>query len=600
MDRDALAVIVAVAGPDSDGELRREADHPEVAVVLGGTGLASNRLVDRDPGERACGGAALHDALEDLRCGVGHARVDDLLARVLMLVDGSAVPVLDLRDCDRIAVDAAGSDRGVGLCHLQGRHARRSEGDRRNSGQVGIDTHLLGGGDDVVGTDDEGDLRVAGIGGELRRTGKRDDAVIVVAVVFDTPGRRGLQRARAVEDDRRVHALLDGCDEGECLERGAWLPEAVGRDIVLVRVIVSAADHGLDVAGRRIDSDHGGIEVGVADGAELVGDSLLCGILHSGVERRIDLEAALEDRVGIEVLGQDGLDVVRPVRIGAALIKHACALVERQRLCHRLVMLFLRDVACREHAVEDGVPALCRCFGVRERIVGGRRLREAGERRCLGKRQVGSILVEIRDRGSLDAVCAMAVVDGVEVHHEDLVLRVRLLHLDGDIGLADLALDRVVELLVGEHRVAHELLRDRGSALGAAAELHDDGADNALRVDAVMLVEADVLRVDRALEDIRGHLVDRDGAAVLHIELCYHVAIRVIDLRRLCCQVGVCRRIVRQVLEPRVHKRVHRHGERDRKHRYEAEDADDRERDGMGLGMLVSASGANAHEFPLS
>ena len=257
MDRDALTVIVAVAGPDGDGELRREADHPEVAVVLGGTGLASNRLVDRDLGERACGGAALHDALEDLRCGVGHARVDDLLARVLMLVDGIAVPVLDLRDCDRIAVDAAGSDRGVGLCHLQRRHARRSEGDRRNSGQVGIDAQLLGCRDDVVSADDEGDLRIAGVGGKLRSAGKRDDAVIVVVVVLDTPGRRGLKRARAVEDDGRAHALLEGCDERERLERGTWLPEAVGGDIVLVLVVVAAADHGLDVAGRRIDCDHG-------------------------------------------------------------------------------------------------------------------------------------------------------------------------------------------------------------------------------------------------------------------------------------------------------------------------------------------------------
>ena len=81
----------------------------------------------------------------------------------------------------------------------------------------------------------------------------------------------------------------------------------------------------------------------------------------------------------------------------------------------------------------------------------------------------------------------MAKVDSVEVHHEDLFFGVDLLHLDGDVCLADLTLERVVKLLVGEDRVAHELLGDGGSALVAAGELHHHGAHDAVEVDAVVL-----------------------------------------------------------------------------------------------------------------
>ena len=270
----------------------------------------------------------------------------------------------------------------------------------------------------------------------------------------------------------------------------------------------------------------------------------------------------MEDGVLVEVLQEQGLDVVREVGVGALRVDDL-PLVERERLRLGLVVLLQGDVARGEHAVEDRVAALDGGLGVLGGVVVGRRLRQAHEQRGLGQGQVLGVLVEVGDGGGLDAVGGVAVVDGVEVHHQDLFLGVRLLHLDGDVGLAHLALEDLLELLVREDRVAHELLRDGGRALGAAAEGHEDRADDALRVDAVVLVEADVLGVHRALEHVGGDLVFRHAPAVLQVVLGDHVVVGVVDLRRLGNQVGVGRVVVRQVLQPRVDERADRDGECD-------------------------------------
>ena len=81
------------------------------------------------------------------------------------------------------------------------------------------------------------------------------------------------------------------------------------------------------------------------------------------------------------------------------------------------------------------------------------------------------MLGEVHFACGLDTVGAVPVVDRVEVHGEDLVFREDLLHLQGDPGLADLTLDGVVELLLRQNGVAHQLLGDGRRALGATGEL---------------------------------------------------------------------------------------------------------------------------------
>ncbi len=95
-------------------------------------------------------------------------------------------------------------------------------------------------------------------------------------------------------------------------------------------------------------------------------------------------------------------------------------------------------------------------------------VRKACERRSLIERQILRVLVEVGDGSRFDAVGAMPIVNGVQIHVEDLVFGVGLFHLNGYVGLAHLALERVVELLVRKDRVTYKLLRDGRRAFGAA------------------------------------------------------------------------------------------------------------------------------------
>ena len=92
----------------------------------------------------------------------------------------------------------------------------------------------------------------------------------------------------------------------------------------------------------------------------------------------------------------------------------------------------------------------------------------------------------------------MSIVDGVEIHHKDVVFGVGLLHLGGDIRLAHFAFDSLRELLIGEDGVADELLRNRGSAFVTATERDNCCARNAHQIDAAVLVKTFVLYVDGA------------------------------------------------------------------------------------------------------
>src|SRR5438094_898888 len=68
---------------------------------------------------------------------------------------------------------------------------------------------------------------------------------------------------------------------------------------------------------------------------------------------------------------------------------------------------------------------------------------------------------EVRLRGGLDAVGVIAVVDGVQVAGEDLVLRPAAAELDREARLLDLAIEGALAAGV---QVADELLRNRRSA----------------------------------------------------------------------------------------------------------------------------------------
>ena len=113
---------------------------------------------------------------------------------------------------------------------------------------------------------------------------------------------------------------------------------------------------------------------------------------------------------------------------------------------------------------------------------------------------------EVGARRRLDAVGALAEVDRVEVLGEDFVLAPVALEPVGERRLAELLEDRAAAL--GGERVLDELLGDRRAALGGALaeDVLDQGAADALEVDAVVRVEARVLDRDHGVLDVGGDL----------------------------------------------------------------------------------------------
>ena len=70
---------LVVADIDADRDVGREADEPDVLLVVGGAGLAGDRLADLAQHGR---GAALHDAFHHRGDLVGGHRIEHLLAAV--------------------------------------------------------------------------------------------------------------------------------------------------------------------------------------------------------------------------------------------------------------------------------------------------------------------------------------------------------------------------------------------------------------------------------------------------------------------------------------------------------------------------------------
>ena len=177
------------------------------------------------------------------------------------------------------------------------------------------------------------------------------------------------------------------------------------------------------------------------------------------------------------------------------------------------------DVAEVGHLRQHLVAALAGAGGVEDRVVVGRRLRQAGQHRRLGQAQLPDRLGEVDPRRRLDADRGAAVdrpVGGrVQVLAEDFVLRVALRVLDRQLRLDDLAFE--VVLGVGDAEVADELLGDRRAALDrfACFEVLDRRPQDRFRVDPAVLVETLVLDRDRRLAQLHRHPPQGDRRARL-------------------------------------------------------------------------------------
>ena len=208
------------------------------------------------------------------------------------------------------------------------------------------------------------------------------------------------------------------------------------------------------------------------------------------------------------------------------------------RFVQCIFVLVARDVAQVEHALEDVFLTDFRALRIDDRIVGRRRLRQAGQHGGLAKRDVLEILAEVDARGAREAVSALAQIDLVHVQLENLVLRQRGLDLVREQHFVDLARGG---LLAREEEVARDLHGDRAGTLrGAAVQyVRHPGSQDADEVDAAMIVETIVLDREHGLLHHVRNLVDRDETAALLAEFAdQHVIGRVDAQRHLRTVIG--------------------------------------------------------------
>ena len=519
-----------------------------------------------------------------------------------MLVEYRAGARVNLGDGDRLTIVAAVGKRAVGRGHLERRNrtgAERHDGDILDVSVGGIDAKLFDERDDLVVADGVGHLDVGGVGRYGRCLLERDVAIARVGVVLHL-GRRALYRERrvAVEGDVGVHAVLNGRCQRKGLKRGAH--GALGRgvvDVVLVGVVVVAAHHALNVAGLGVDNDHTHIQAVERKRIELGADGVLCHLLHRGVDGGLDGQAALKENIGGELLLQKLLNIGHKVRLRVHIDAAARNLghVEGDGFGLSGIVLLLGDMAQAQHVVEDLVAAGERQVGVDRGVVLRRRVGKADEQRGLAQGEVSGALGQIGFGGGLDTVGAVAVVDGVEVHHKDLVLGVHLLHLDGDIGLAHLTLDGRIELLLLQDGVAHQLLGDSRCTLVATGGGRHGGARDAPQVDTAVLVEALVLNVDGALQHVGGNLVLGDGLAVLRVEARDLVAVAIDDLGGFAYQIGIGVGVVGQIGQPAVDVTDHADAKRHTRDKQKAQKREQDHGQGMRLGTTASLSLARTH-----
>jgi hypothetical protein len=165
-----------------------------------------------------------------------------------------------------------------------------------------------------------------------------------------------------------------------------------------------------------------------------------------------------------------------------------------------------------------------------DRVVRGRRLRQARKHGGLGDGDVLQRLAEIDLRRGGEAVRALAQEDLVDVELEDLVLGQRGLDLPGEQRLAHLPGDR---LFPGQEEVPRHLHRDRSRPLlGAGRQVRECRAQHAQIVHAAVRIETLVFGGQNGLfHDIRD-IADGDDRAPLLAEFAEQIAFRRDDTER--------------------------------------------------------------------
>jgi hypothetical protein len=225
-------------------------------------------------------------------------------------------------------------------------------------------------------------------------------------------------------------------------------------------------------------------------------------------------------------------DVLDEERV-PGLETRAGVLRQADRRAHGLFGLILGNPTQVGHPLEHHVPSPDRRLRVADRVPSRRPGDHPRERRGLLQVQGCGVLSEIELRRGLDPVHAVAEENVVQVQLQDLPLRVVPVHLDRFAGLRQLASKRVGR---PSGHVLHQLLGDRRAALRelSGSDVGDCRADDRLRIDSAVVVEAVILDGEYRAPRDGSHVVQVDDDPVLvEVQASEHRSVGCIDRRPL-------------------------------------------------------------------
>ena len=320
--------------------------------------------------------------------------------------------------------------------------------------------------------------------------------------------------------------------------------------------------------------------------------------LAEGVERAVGVREDLPDQIGHEVR-------LRGSAVDAGVLRE----VERRRL--RLLTPVVGQDPLPDHAVQHVVATDPRLQWVPDRVVQARVADDPRERGALREREPGGGHPEVVLGGGADPVDAVGQVHLVEVHLQDLVLRVLLLDADRQRELLQLAFEAPV-VGIEPQGVLHELLGDGRGPFDdlPGAGVRDHRPQQGGPVEGAVAVEVRVLdgqdRLPRngadlvEMHDLPVVEVDRgeDGLAVVGVDR------RTLGEARDLGEVGAQRRHL--VVDPLdAHRGAHErggdhHGHEARGDQHDGDQQQDRERFERQsvverAGVRPARSGRHAH-----
>ena len=202
-------------------------------------------------------------------------------------------------------------------------------------------------------------------------------------------------------------------------------------------------------------------------------------------------------------LRKDGVEIaLRAPAFGARL---------RERSGERRRIFLFGQKPEAAHTPQDAVAHGAAFFAVDQGGIAVGGADHGGERRAFRGVQRRGILPEVEVRRARDAVAGVPEIDRVQVHGQDLVLRIAPFQLPRQLDLFQLSPYRLFPAQVG---IFDELLADRRRALpeGARAQIFQQGARHAAAVQPAMAVKIFVLRGDERLPHMVGQFFDARAA----------------------------------------------------------------------------------------